>query len=635
MKQTLRRSAFALALLAAWTLGYFLRPSSRTSPVSHVVAKATPLPDSAAGGEVHTGSAVGKLVEGDKSEFRRQANLHEYASRLTSEEMQSAVNDALRLPIQYRAGALSVLFARWAEIDPAAATAYANLLPKSANAGELRRKALGFWAEKDFPAALAWAKALEVGDTRNSSLAAVAGALAKTDPAAALKLVADNFNRREAANAYSNVFAAWAENNYDAALTAALAIEDPQIRTRALQATLGKRVDADPRGVLEVVKTSRSQDLRWNVADRAMERWLERDFTAARDYALTLPAGELRQAMLQSVAREMTRRDPADALTWVQAITNESDRDEALESLFSTWAGRDSAAALAAAKALPEGQLRSTALSQMAQSLIDIDVTAALAAIGELPPGQARQNATQNIAYQWARIDPKAAATWMLANAQQDQPWSLQQVMYQWTRTDPDGALEWAAALPEGQQKGQVIGVALGQMARGDVTHAAELIANLPAESQRAAVGNFTANWASRDPGAAAKWAAELADPEAQASAFGTLAMQWAQRDAAAATKWLEKLPAGDSRDSAVSSFSYGASQADPEGALAWASTIGDGEKQKTTVRNLLAGWVQRDRTAATTWLQSTQSISAELKAEMQKIVTKSAGSGGLYLIDN
>jgi hypothetical protein len=635
MKPLLRYSAFALGLLAAWAFGYSMRSASGPAQLSQTVAKATPLSDPAGGGEMHTGSAIGKLVEGEKTEFRRQTNLHEYAAHLTSEEMQAAVNDALRLPIQYRAGALTVLFARWAELDPAAASAYANLLPKSANPAELRRKAVGAWAEKDFAAAWAWAKALEVGDTRNASLSAAVAALAKTDPAGALKLVAENFNRRDAANAYSNVFSAWAENQFDAALAAALALEDPQVRARALQATLNKRVDIDPHGVLEVVKAARNADLRWSVADRAMERWLERDFTAAREYALTLPAGELRQAMLQSVARDMTRRDPADALTWVQAITNESDRDEALQSLFSTWAGRDSTAALAAAKNLPEGQLRNTALSQMAQSLIEIDITAALAAVGELPPGQPRQNASQNIAYQWARSDPKAAANWMLANSSQAEPWSLQQVMWQWTRNDPDGALQWATALPEGQQKGHVLGVALGQMARGDVTRAAEVIANLPPESQRSAVGNFSANWASRDPAAAAKWAAQLADPDAQASAFSTVAMQWGQRDAAAAAKWIEKLPAGDGRDSAVSSFSYGVSQADPEGALAWATTIGDGEKQKNTVRNLLAGWVQRDRNAASAWLQSTQSITPELKTEMQKVVQKSSGNNGAYFIDN
>ncbi|HET6409942.1 MAG TPA: hypothetical protein VFG14_18780 [Chthoniobacteraceae bacterium] len=621
MNTTILRAGAAVLLLGGvWGFGYFVgsdHPSS-TPRTFGGSSSTTPYPDSIAAPEAAklSSTAIGRLIEG-KSDYRKQTALYSYAESLDASKMPGAVNEAMQLPIQHRNAALAVLFARWAELDPEAAAKYANLLPKSANPAMLRRAAMTAWTEKDMDGALAWARSLEKGEARNDTLSLIAGALAKRDPNAAMQMVKDNFAPREAGSAYESVFAAWAESDFAAAMVAAQGITDPQLRARVLRATLSKRTDSDPKGVLEAVRTSKVSDLRWNVGNNALNRWMERDLTAARDYVLGLPNGEMREMQVRQVAQEMARRDPQEALTWIDSIP-EGDREEAIEGLFSSWANKDPNAAIQAARALPEGRVQENAIAQLVQNLIESDSTTALELLKDLPEGAARQNALSNVSYRWARIDPQAAANWYITNVPENQRGSMHQIMWEWSRSDPEAAMKWAIELPEGDNKGQILGQVFSQMSRNDPAAAAAQIEKLPPESQRNAVSNFISNWAHRDPEAAVRWAATLRDESSKNTAYSNVASQWGQRDPISAARWLEKLPVGQARDAAVSSFSYAASQSDPEGAVAWAVTIRNPDQQQQTIRNVYSNWIRRDPTAAGSWLQSANTISAEFRTELQ-----------------
>src|SRR5262245_22509096 len=126
MNTTILRSGAAILLLGVvWGFGYFVgadRSPSGTRGTRGIrgSSEGTPLPEVAS----ETSSAslssttIGRLISG-KSDFRRQVSLHQYADSLDAAAMPGAVNEAMQLPLQYRNGALAVLFARWAELDPA------------------------------------------------------------------------------------------------------------------------------------------------------------------------------------------------------------------------------------------------------------------------------------------------------------------------------------------------------------------------------------------------------------------------------------------------------------------------------------------------------------------------------------
>lgn len=621
MNPTLRYTTLVLSLAAAWAFGYLA--GGRTSGGGKTAgASATPLPESGdAPGSALGSTAIGRMIDG-KNDFQRVRTLYDYSLSLGADAMAGAVNEAMQLPLTHRNMALGVLFARWAELDPEGAVKYAQLLPRSANAGFLRRTALTAWAEQDFDAALAWAQALEKGDARNDSLAAVAGQLAKRDPNGALKLIAENFSGRDAANAYDNVFSTWAETDFAAAYAAAQSLTDPGMRTRAMRAALNQRVESDPRGVLDALREAKTSELRWDIGNRALTRWLERDLAAARDYALALPAGEMRDQGLLAVAREMGRRDPRSALDWLRELPDTASRDDAIQAFFNTWAGADSKAALEGARALPEGRMRDNALSQLAQSLVDTDLSAALGILKELPAGDTSGNAFQQVAWRWARTDPKGAAEWFIENASDNNRWAIGQIVNEWARSDPGSALKWASALPDGhEQKGNLVGQVIGNLVRSSPEQAVEQFAKLTPQQQASAANNVAANWAWRDPRAAAGWAMGLKNEDARSNAAGNIAGTWANRDPAAAARWLETMPAGATRDSAVRSFASTAARTDPEGAVAWALTIGDGGKRDGALQDVVGNWARKDREAATQWVQTTTAISPELKGRIEPML--------------
>ena len=633
MNPTLHYSVLALGFGVAWAFGYFVGGSSSGSSSTRGASSTTPLPIKDGANSALASTAIGRLMEG-KNDFQRTRSLYEYSLTLKADDMAGAVNEAMRLPLSHRNMALGVLFARWAELDPASAVQYAQLLPKSANAGFLRRTALTAWAEQNFDAALAWAKTLEKGEARNDSIAVVAGQLAKRDPNAALKLIGENFAGRDAGAAYDNVFSAWAETDFASAYAAAQGLTDPGMRTRAMRAALGQKVETDPRLVIESIRTAKLSELRWDLGNRAMSRWAERDLNAARDYALGLPAGELRDQQMQTVAREMARRDPRGAIEWLRNLPEDSSRDEALQGLFSAWAGSDSKAALEAARDLPEGRMRDSAMSQLAQNLVDTDIKTTLAILKELPAGGPAENAQQQVAWRWARVDPKGAAEWFVDNVGENNRWVINQVLSEWSRNDPEAALQWASSLPNSREnKGELIGSVLSNLVRSSPAEAVAQFDKLPAEQQASAAPNLAGSWAWRDPAAAAKWVTGLKNEDTRTSAIGNIASSWGNRDVAGATRWLETLPAGNTRDVAVQSFASSVAQKDPEGAIAWAMTIGDQGKRDGALQGVVMNWARKDQNAAAQWVQTTNAITPETKARLQPMLKAPRGRSGSSII--
>jgi hypothetical protein len=610
MKKLGRFLPFVLSIAGAWAIGFYFGHTLPSDPKKggSVSASATPFPEHTADGRdpALTSTAIGRLIDG-QSDFGRQHRLLDYAENLDAAALPGAASEAMQLPLKYRNEALLVLFARWAEVDPAAAAKYAHLLPRSAGGHGLRDMALGAWAEKDLDAAIAWASALEAGTERSESIEIIAGALAKADPNAAIRLVHEHLGKRDAQSAYSSIFSSWAENDFAGAVSAARGLDDPLLRSSALRAALQQHIEKDPRLVLDIIRDAKIADLRWTVGSQAIHRWAEHDLAAAREYVLNHPAGELRSTMINSVVREMAVRDPRDAMDWILARKETGDIDGGLHAALSIWSGRDPDAAIQAVRDLPEGTTRDEAIGILAQNLVGSDPASAVELAKEIPEGSARDSAVQQIAHRWARIDPKAAAEWMLANTSEDRRWSMHQIMWEWSRSDPEGALTWVKSLPENERKGEMLGRVLSNFAHSNPRYAADLVENLQPEAQRGAVGAFIDNWSQRDPVAAATWATgKLMDEQARSTALSTIASTWAGRDPAAASQWLEKLKPGSERDAAVKSFSDIAAQRDPEGAIAWAATIGGKKQRYEAIFHAWHAWVRTSPERAVEWSRTT-----------------------------
>src|SRR5262245_14352479 len=136
MNTTITRAAVAVFLLGiAWGFGYYVgadqsgvgRRRSDSSKLAAPILDAAPSKSSSN----LSSTSIGRVIDG-KADFHKQLSLHQYAESLEAAAMPEAINEAMQLPLRDRNDALRVLFSRWAELDPAAAAEYTNLLPRSA-----------------------------------------------------------------------------------------------------------------------------------------------------------------------------------------------------------------------------------------------------------------------------------------------------------------------------------------------------------------------------------------------------------------------------------------------------------------------------------------------------------------------
>jgi hypothetical protein len=179
----------------------------------------TPVPEKAAArpAELSVKSSPRDLISqlkealahfGSPRAFARLSNL---IDSIDLDHMREVLNFAQNLKPQDRGSLVPLVIARWAELNPADALAYAQHLT---NAGERIRavnSAVSGWAENDLDAALAWTQRLPQTPMRDQAMQAVVTAMADKDPQAALNLVQSMPGKGRQSMLYWAIFNRWAE----------------------------------------------------------------------------------------------------------------------------------------------------------------------------------------------------------------------------------------------------------------------------------------------------------------------------------------------------------------------------------------------------------------------------------------
>jgi hypothetical protein len=235
------------------------------------------------------------------------------------------------------------------------------------------------------------------------------------------------------------------------------------------------------------------------------------------------------------------------------------------------------------------------------------DPEAAMAAIEALPPGEI-DLARQSVLGGWAGKDPKAAAAYLLDQAEsdgymrRDDAGLVRNVVDEWARTEPAAAFEWSLDL---EGNGRKIGVetVLRQWAIHAPQAAADAAEQLAEDAGRGdALKTVAEQWAHTDPEAALAWASGLSD-EVKDSATARVIAGWAERDPQLAAEAVSELPAGDDRDQAMRVSAAKWSERSPRTAAEWVLSQPDNEAQRRAVRDVVRNWTQKDEAAASQWL--------------------------------
>jgi hypothetical protein len=250
-------------------------------------------------------------------------------------QISAAVALAERLNAGDREVLLPLLVSRWAEIEPAAALRFALKLPMDLHQ-PIVRSAVEAWCAQDADAAMA-AIAAARGPQRAFAMETLIAALAKRDPALALRFSSSFPNLREA-SAHHLVFSQWALQDPTRAASHALQVTHGKDRLQAILSTVRKWAESDPRAALAWASQIQETEEQQTAIDGALASWASVDATGAAAYIQKLPPGPQRDAALSSVVVELARKDATAGQALIQQMAPGARRTQAIETFTGIWA---------------------------------------------------------------------------------------------------------------------------------------------------------------------------------------------------------------------------------------------------------------------------------------------------------
>lgn len=616
-------AAFGSSLALGWAGRWVTNPPPAASPSAPVVAASSIHAAETDG----TRAFVAATEATDPSDYRRALRLAEAAAALDREDLVIALELERKRPdasTPERAPVTEALLARFADLDPAAATAW---LVGSYRVNDLQdgwvKVTLGAWVTRDREAALAWARGLPGGGLRSTMVSDLIDRLTVLDPAAAIRQVKElraDFSKlaaiyqtlaekdvpgtletvlklppNDASVALGGVMTSWAGRDPAAATAWAAALPLGPLRTSALGAALAVWKDRDPAAVAAFLVARGGTDLAEN-GSNVVSAWASRDPVAACRWCDVLPPGQRRNSALSTAIDTWAQSDPPAAAAYAVSLGKVGAYD-LVGTALREWAGRDRPGAFAFMESLPEGKTRDSVRETLCQS--------------------------------WGQQDPRACLAYLSDGADLHADSELRiSVARQWANLAPEEVWQWSQGLADPQERGQIGSAAAMQMATSNPAKVAGLLAALPAaepgdSTPESSNWSMTANalsnqWAKTDLPAARQWASALPEGSLRDSAWRGMVSSWAGYDLKGATAWTEQQTPGASRDSALSGLiEQVGSELKPAETLRLARLIGGEDQRLGDMQQLAENWLRQDRAAATAWIQQEPTFDADTRTSL------------------
>ena len=244
----------------------------------------------------------------------------------------------------------------WGSVDPESAM---KTLGADGDRGSrfAQPAVLAAWAGKDPQSAMKWLESYEGGGKEFMSMAIING-MAKSDPEGAMQYAAtlkDEGERSRAAETLAREMIR--TGGVDKATAWVDGIKDPTMKRGAFDTVADQMMRSDPAKAAEFVRAHQDDEFARNAIGNVAENlgrqdpqkglefastlkgeaqaratgeviseWMRKDngaeTEAASKYVAGLPAGPAKDAGAQSVARNIARESPQDAIAWANAIQN-------------------------------------------------------------------------------------------------------------------------------------------------------------------------------------------------------------------------------------------------------------------------------------------------------------------------
>jgi len=401
---------------------------------------------------------------------------------------------------------------------------------------------------------------------------------------------------------------------------------------------------------IEAVSARQTCNRGYDLIRSLYQKWVQLDPAAALRHADGLK-GQDRMTALATVLSSWARKEPYEALAWMEENGDSLETQLAVQGALSAIAEKN-----------PEEAIDLIEKSQAIRSIgtsyrihddwirvmgidpgflygiwAEKDPQAAMARAITIPNSQERTNALQSVASHWAFQDPRAAWEWgsglertrdrdavlrqivsavvgdgdtgqaiafleAMAPGQARRS-ALQQIVSSMATSDPESAYEFARSRDESGSEQQLYADIASQWARTDPNRAFEIALNEldPGHARNSAIQNIISLVAVRDIALAQEMLQQL-DGESMRNSVHSVASTLAKKDVTGALAWAGELPEGDAKNNAYSTILSEWSQEDPEAALAHGLKIGDQKLRRLCLQSALNRWSCEEAVNAMTW---------------------------------
>lgn len=375
------------------------------------------------------------------------------------------------------------------------------------------------WAEKDGPAAMAWAQSQPEGAARDEWIRQTLTGWAKQDPIAALDRVDQvppGSNENSSSDTASRVLGIAAGRDFDATLRW-LKEHPGKVGSRSLAAlgnVVASRFLADPAGFAEFLRSNDTG----GVLKSAVQSALLNDAYSCKaplwEWVNKQPASDptakdIREHLLCGAAW----REPEQALKWMAELPDSPEFTPLTLSIAESLQnkGTDISHQTEMLAAMP-AHLR-TALLRSGFALMRPetarDIPHALTQYNALAAGE-RSLVAGGMASQWAQDDPEAAIAWVATLSADERLKATEGVVGSWATYDSMAASQWITELPPGAERD-------------------------------AAAKALSMSISEAEPESAWRWSVSIQDPAVRAETLPWAYAQWHRRDPAAAAQAFEE----------------------------------------------------------------------------------------------
>ena len=532
--------AIAILLVAA-ILGYFAGKKQVGETTEPMVVQAPELPNKKVP-ELPTLVQWREMNSGDLSDLA-PAHTWPAIEALTLDELIAKVQEmASGTSTDYRDRQFfRMLITRWRDIDLYGLADYANEIKNPYLRKETVTLTLTALGEQDYRRGLTLAALTD--DIGKSECDLISG-LARVDPVRAAaessKLVAGAKLRGIESDVsrlpVRGIAKKWAEQDPEAAMAWASALENPKLRASAMSGAFGPMIEDDPAGVAAILADAEDSSMLEGLAGTLMTRWAKTDRDAAIAWAAGLPAGGGKAGAFAQLASQ----EPAEAVALMA-------QDNALTlAVVRALGKRSPEATLSLLESVPPEMITRADIKEFDWRAVQVSFDRVLDLAAKITNRETREALATRTVLSRAWRDPLGAAESAASFPHPELSESLvKSVVREWALREYTDALEWVLARPSGA------GSALFS----------QFVTTVASTRPHPVSATLVAHFAST-PGA-------VNDP-AFARAAGNVAGALAERDAQNAADWVDSLPGGSNRDNALRRLSQTWKRVEPARQEAW-----------------------------------------------------------------